>query len=343
MFQMDVSKVLKAVKISQGPSEFFKVADQLGVMAAYRDSHTPITEFCNDLKYAFPELLGYVRCVVEDRLFSIVLEKEPRRGRRPISDELTALRDIGNYEVAIHLKEYEAAIVEHICGVWDDAAETVHVTCSRNVGRTEKRMQLKSARSIFVYKQVEVLATILAYRPMHDFERIATVSNMARLSRDFRSNTSEMRVLPVHASLMGASNDETTHQRLPAQLWGERMGKVAAMVEYFYFSFLYNDPEKDPVEALVEDTYPAVMDYWKHLCQDTELFSNGNHALRACYWYNKETGKIGGIDWSVYKDRRTGFGADFETIAKSVTRYNRTLEKSPETLTTGDLYSSWSN
>ena len=82
-FMMDEEKVKKAIKASTAPKEFFRHASALGLFAPYRDSHLPLTEFSNELKYQMPEWLGFVRDAMEDRFFSIISDTEPRRGRLP--------------------------------------------------------------------------------------------------------------------------------------------------------------------------------------------------------------------------------------------------------------------
>lgn len=324
---MDEEKVKKAIKASAAPKDFFRYASALGLFTPYRDSHQPLTEFSNELKYQMPEWLGFVRDAMEDRFFSIISDTEPRRGRLPATDELTALRDIGDYRTAEDMAAQEAAIVNHIAGAWDDAADMVPPV---------EHQRPNYSRLAFIYSRLEVVATIMAYRPMSDYERIATIRNLAKISNNAHGVNTFMRVLPVHASFIGADREEVTNQRSPALLWEERMGKVAAMIEVFYPDFHFVGSSEEG--GLLSITADDLMHYWKSLCSSSDLFQNGRCCPKPRLWYNRITGLPEGIDWNVYKERRTGFAADFEMVMKKVTKFNRAMELKPDSVPKGDLF-----
>ena len=309
---MGIKEIAEKLKSGQAAgSSLFDLADEHGLLD--KESHQPFTSFCNTLRFEAPELLEGARIAAVGEIKKY-LERKADGSRRILDmlDLFTCLRNIGDLFSALWLKRHERFLVTYVEYTWDIKA-TDAVAYPLPIAAEHKRK--------YLFKRLEVLATAMAYRPMPTAERINTLYNIRRLADDCDYPVLS---LPVHAAYIGSYNRaESMNPSAPIPFWARCMGRVAAVLEVFYWDY------KSTLSPL---------EYWGTLVRMTGV--NGNYVVspHARYWYNEYTKNPGGIDWIPFKERYPGFRKEHEEVLTIVTKHNRTREYNPDSLPHGDLF-----
>lgn len=309
---MGIKEIVEKLKSGQAAgSSLFDLADKHSLLD--KESHQPFTSFCNTLRFEAPELLESARIAAVGEIKKY-LERKADGSRRILDmlDLFTCLRDVGDYNSAQWLKQHEGELVAYVLLSWDVGYLD---------GQSCQEILTQGSKRKFIFQRLEVMATAMAYRPMPTAERINTLYNIRRLADDCDYPALS---LPVHAAYIGSYNRaESMNPSAPIPFWARCMGRVAAVLEVFYWDY------KSTLSPL---------EYWVTLVRMTGV--NGNYVVspHARYWYNEYTKNPGGIDWIPFKEHYPGFRKEHEEVLTIVTKHNRTREYNPGSLPHGDLF-----